>query len=82
MMYVEFIGFPNVPIEESLCPDILLDPGIEILEIRQMSKLMHNVYAQQGYACLLHIFLSDEDVMFLQLKYPNEDSNIFTKVDK
>lgn len=82
MMYVEFIGFPNVPIKNAMAPDILSDPDIRIIEIKQVGPLMRNVYSSYGYACLLHVFVSDEDAIYLRLKHPTTVSNIFTKVDK
>lgn len=82
MMYVEFIGILNVPIEAALAPDILCDPDIKIISIVQAGPVLDNVRSPDGYACLLHVFISDEDALYLRLKYPDKVSNIFTKVDK
>ncbi len=83
MMYSEFIGIEGVPIGESMAPDCLCDPSIEIIKIESMGVDFDNIYMPEGKtASLLRVYVSDETVSFLQLKYTHAVSNIFTKVDK
>ncbi len=83
MMYTEFIGIAGVPIGQSMAPDCLCDPSIEIIKIESMGVEFDNIYMPEGQtASLLRAYVSDETVLFLHLKYPTKVIDIFTKVDK
>lgn len=77
MMYVEFIGRVGAfDINECGAPACLCDPDIDIIEIRQVGPTLTHI---SPHAALLKVFVSDEDAAYLHLKYPKEQSYIFTK---
>jgi hypothetical protein len=78
MMYSEFIGFIDVPMENWM-PGCLSDPDITILDKKIVGPKIEKITPD---AALMRIYISDEDAAYLKLKYPAGQSNIFTKVDK